>query len=474
MKNEKLKKDPVEFTRTVLGATPFEGQERILRGIRPTTVIRAGRQWGKSTVLSWYVAWYLTTHANRIVMIVAPTVTQSKIIFKEVAKHFRTGPLAPLLAKNITEHPFPQIILKNGCECIGRGTNSPEYIRGQPVHLIITDETSFIKEDVIKYVLMPMLLVTGQQQDSGIIMTSTPMGRGEFYDQCMYAEKKQAEGDPEYAAFHFTALESPYSNKKKLDAILEEHGEESLLWQTEYLAEFADSDLSVFPWLDIKAAFSAYPHEHFPVAPREKRTYVQGVDLANRQDYFVAAVMDTTEPSMNVLVHLDRRQRAGYDVYKSMIRSNYRFYNYPHTLIDSTSLGDTVVQDLIDIHAEGYAIASNAAKWDLVQDLARMLSERRLAIPNEKVIIDELRYFSYEVTKSKTIKMQARKGHDDVVMALAFCARLANRPQYIGLFQGVNIKRPLEPVPVELHERKVIKPETKTEYKDPFKELWES
>src|SRR5579859_1860622 len=111
---EQCRKDPVLFVSKVLGATPHPGQEQLLRGIAKRTVIRAGRQWGKSTVLAWYIVWYLVTHPSRMVLIVAPTVDQSKIIFREVAQHFRTGPLACLLAKNITEHPFPSVVLKNG------------------------------------------------------------------------------------------------------------------------------------------------------------------------------------------------------------------------------------------------------------------------------------------------------------------------------------------------------------------------
>jgi len=49
------------------------------------------------------------------------------------------------------------------------------------------------------------------------------------------------------------------------------------------------------------------------------------------------------------------------------------------TLIDATSLGESVVQDLADIGAEGYQFSSSPAKYEVVSELARMLAEHRLA-----------------------------------------------------------------------------------------------
>src|SRR5712691_3994330 len=98
---EACRHDPVQFVLRVLGHTPHPGQEHLLHGMKKRTVIRAGRQWGKSTVLAWYIIWFLVYHPNKNVLIVAPTVEQSKIIFKEVARYFRSGPLKSLLRKKI-------------------------------------------------------------------------------------------------------------------------------------------------------------------------------------------------------------------------------------------------------------------------------------------------------------------------------------------------------------------------------------
>jgi len=445
---EACRHDPVQFVLRVLGHTPHPGQEHLLHGMKKRTVIRAGRQWGKSTVLAWYIIWFLVYHPNKNVLIVAPTVEQSKIIFKEVARYFRSGPLKSLLRKKITEAPFPTINLVNGAECTGRGVSSPEFIRGRPVHLIVCDETAFFRDDVIKYVLLPMLTVTGQQEDSGIVMISTPFGGGEFQEQYRLCERRMEEGDTDYAAYHFTSLDNPHADRKYLEEIKAEEGEDSLIWQTEYLAEFVDSDLAVFKTEDIWAAVEAYPYDAFPVSVIEKHRYVQGVDLANRSDYFVATVLDVTNPDKCVLIRMDRHQKKGWTHNKNTIRSNWQMYHNSPTLIDTSTLGESVVEDLRDINAEGLAISSNAIKWDLIQELARTLQEKRLALPNDPIILRELRYFSYEITPSKNVKMEAAKGNDDVVISLALSAKLANRPYMIGFFKGVMLGKSYKTKPL--------------------------
>jgi phage FluMu gp28-like protein len=429
--------DPVDFTEKLLRnrdgspAKPHAGQIELLRGIEGLTVACCGRQWGKSVALGWYGTWYAVTHSNREVYIIAPTVDQSRIIFNEIAMHFRTAPLSALVEK-IKEYPFPQIKLKNGTNINGRGANSPEYIRGKPIHLALCDESAFFKDGVISQVIEPMFTVTGQMKHSGIVLISTPFGLGDFFDYAQRAKK----GDGS-RFHHFTSLDNPYANKKYLEGIRDEYGEDSLLWRTEYMAEFVDGDLAVFPWSQIKRAIERYPYETFPIASVTGHKYVQGVDLANVRDYFVASVLDVSNPSLVPLVHYDQLQKKGYKHYKQVIRNNYKTYNKAKTIIDATSLGESVVEDLDDIRAEGYKF-SNQSKYEIVHELVRMFQENRIAIPNDRKVVDELRFFAYEITKNKTLRMEAKRGHDDIVMSLSLAAHLALIPRSTGFFQSVD------------------------------------
>lgn len=433
-----IKDDPVEFTRKLLTepdgtpAEPHTTQIELLQGIQSTTVACCGRQWGKSKAMGWYGTWFSTTHANREVYVIAPTLDQSRIIFNEIAFHFRRDPLASLVQGKIVDYPFPKISLANGTNIHARGANSPQYIRGKPIHLAIVDEASFVKDGTITKVVEPMFTVTGKMQHSAMILISTPFGLGDFYE---YFER--AGSSDRMSRFRFSSADNPHADAVRLEEIKNRYGEDSLLWRTEYLAEFVDDDLAVFSPKDVKWAYENYAYS-FPVPATAGHRYVQGVDLANVRDYFVSSLLDISDPLLFPLVRTDRFQKKGYTFYKNLVRQNYTAYHSAKTLLDATSLGESVVEDLKDINAQGYKF-SQQSKYEIVQELARLFSEHRIAIPYQRDIIDELRFFSYKYTANKTLKMEASQGHDDIVMSLALAAHLALQPQFTGFFAGVTI-----------------------------------
>jgi phage FluMu gp28-like protein len=394
-----------------------------------------------------YAVWFSVTHANRQIYIIAPTIDQARIIFNEIVLQFRMAPLSALVVGKINEYPFPRLRLANGTEIHGRGANSPQFLRGKKCHLAIVDEAAFCKDEVLTDVIEPMMTVTGREKDSGIILISTPFGQGAFYD---YFRAAQRCDDGSMRWFHFPSETNPHADRKFLARVKSRYGEDSITWRTEYLAQFVDDDLSVFPSSLIKAAYERYPYldgdaqrPRFPVAPQENHRYVQGVDLANVRDYFVSVVLDVTNPELIPLVGMTRLQKRGYATYKQM-RDAHARYNRASTLIDATSLGESVVEDLRDIGAEGYKFSSQS-KYEVVSELARLFAEKRIAIPYNREIISELTNFSYEYTKNKTLKMEAKRGHDDIVMSLALAAHLALKPTSLGLFTGVSLSPGFSP-----------------------------
>jgi hypothetical protein len=441
---EEVKRDPVEFARRLLkdiNGRPLEphvGQCEFLHGIERLTVACCGRQWGKSVACGILATWFAVTKRNKKVWIIAPSLQQARIIFDEVARHFDTT-LSDLVVKR-KDHPFPYIKLANGTEIHARGANSGKFIRGNSGHLVIIDEAAFVTDDVLQKAIVPLMTVTGKEAGSAMVYISTPFGKGHYYETARLCRDK-GRG----AFFHFPSESNPHADKEFLAAERERYGADSLYWRTEFLAELdGGDDLSVFPSAHIEWAFQNWPcdadgtPEVFPQEPERGREYVQGVDLANLSDYFVSTIIDTSDPHLCKLVHYDRYQRRGWDVIKETVRGNWKAYNQAKTCIDATSLGWSVVDDLKDIRPEGYAISSSPAKMEIVNELRRMLAEHRLVIPNDPVIIRELRYFQFKITPSKNLKAEAADGHDDIVMSLCLAAHLASLPHSTGFFQGVS------------------------------------
>jgi hypothetical protein len=210
-----------------------------------------------------------------------------------------------------------------------------------------------------------------------------------------------------------------------------------------------------------------------PMPYMDNHSYVQGVDLANTRDYFVATVLDTTDPSLCHLVRLDRLQKKGYAYYKAQVRENWRHYGQPETLVDATTLAESVVQDLSDIGAQGYKFTGSAAKAEAVHELERMLNEHRLTLPNDPRILNELRYFQYKITPSKALKMEAREGHDDIVMSLALSSILASRPHNTGFFLPVTFQKFKESMAVAVSKRNSADGKFYDPWREVFQEGWE-
>ena len=169
--------DPVTFITTLLTwpdgtpIQPHEAQIEIIRAFMSGVfdlVIAAGRQFGKSVALAWLVVWYVLHFANRHVYIVAPSLDQARIIYDEIARHF-SGPLRVMLKSKPVDFPFPHLQLLNGSHVHGRGANSPKYLRGKLVHLLIEDEAAYFKEGIHGREIEPMFNVTSTQEHTGSI-----------------------------------------------------------------------------------------------------------------------------------------------------------------------------------------------------------------------------------------------------------------------------------------------------------------
>jgi hypothetical protein len=108
-----IQRSPIDFVEKLLTndddspAIPHEGQRALLAGLRRITVASCGRQWGKSTALGWYIVWWAITHKARKFYVIAPSLDQSRIIFNEVARHFRNSHISNTDGNHIQRRPTP-------------------------------------------------------------------------------------------------------------------------------------------------------------------------------------------------------------------------------------------------------------------------------------------------------------------------------------------------------------------------------
>lgn len=138
--------------------------------------IRAGRQSGKSEVISEKALRFALAHDGTNTLIIAASQRQASLLFEKVRGRADMEkivyPEKPTLTK---------LVLPNGSKifCVPAGRTG-YAIRGFTIDLLIADEAAYIPETVWLAVT-PMLAVSRKMRGFGwLIVISTPFGKGVF------------------------------------------------------------------------------------------------------------------------------------------------------------------------------------------------------------------------------------------------------------------------------------------------------
>ncbi len=389
IKDEKLQK--------VLGFTPHKEQDRLIRNNSKLKVICAGRRSGK-TMYAGYEATKRALQDNQRIWIVAPDFSLTQIVFEEILKNLSN--IFGSEGFKLVRKPHPTITLENGTIIECRSVENPKGMLGRSTDLVIIDEAAHVDRDIWHQYIKPTTL----DRNGNAIMISTPNGHNWFYDLWMEAGRGQ---------FHFPSNVNKSIFTDKVWEKLKETTPQRKFEQ-EYLAQFLSDATSVFRGID--EIVSDYEREE----PVEGRGYIMGVDLAKHEDYTVCMVM---ERSGGKVVYIDRFKDIDWNLQKERIIVTARKYNNAKCVIDGTGSGDPIVQDLRrHLFVEDYRIYTNKAKEQLIDKLSIYIEQKLITIPNNEILIDELKRYAYKKTDSGVTTYSAPKHrHDDMVIALALC-----------------------------------------------------
>ncbi len=148
-----------------------------------------------------------------------------------------------------------------------------------------------------------------------------------------------------------------------------------------------------------------------------------GVDLAKYQDWTVITPFNC---NLFIAYPQERFNQVDWNLQKAKIEASARRYNDALIWPDSTGIGDPIVEDL---KARGLRIGGEDGKGfkfnetsraNLLNNLAILLEQDKIKIPDDEGLINELEAFRYELGESGKIKVTVPSGmHDDRVMSLA-------------------------------------------------------
>jgi len=425
--NEKEIQDKIKWI-------PHPNQQKILNGIKRYTTICAGTRFGKSALCAYialrrvleFYSLFESVRSGQIkptkeiemvltkgchIWVVAPTYELSKKIYVYLsmfvgnmfAERIKGGSVRlsdRMGAIKIEFKPVKGMPVSAWIEF--KSAENPTSLLGEELDLVIVDECSRTKRSVWESYLYSRLT----SRKGTAVFISTPFGQNWFYDEWMKGRDKTK---PEYAAFHFTSKDNPYFPIKEWENAKKRLPQQ--VFNQEHEASFLPDAASVFRGVEDVIKDNAL----MDLTPGHY--YVMGVDIGKHEDFTVITVIDKYN---NNVVYWDRFRKIEYPFQKKRIIATAKRYG-ARIFIDSTSVGEPIFDDL---NREGLFIDdyrfTNKSKKELIEKLSIFIEQKRIYIPPEQVLVDELHSFGYKLSDSGNVIYGAPEGlHDDAVISLA-------------------------------------------------------
>ena len=394
---ERLQFKPHKGQRTVIDAI----KNYIIRDI----VLVCGRRWGKSYLMG-YAAIREMVVPNRKVWIVAPTTDLTQKVFTYLVQFI--GKLYQPKEYKITTKPYPKLLMANGYYIECKTADNPVSLIGDEVDLLIIDEAAR---------LAPMtyereLAATTMTRKGRTIFISTPRGKNWFHVKYRQVEEDDLTGFVWNAPSSDNPLNT-FEEIEKMRRILPE-----AVFNQEYLAQFTESGIELFRGVDDIVNQDCYED------PKAEHRYILGVDLGRVNDFTVLTVIDK---QTHKVVHWERFNKIDWKLQKDRVVVVAKKYNRAKVIIDSTGLGNPISEEIKreglnveDFVFTGSRSQTGRSKKDLIDKASIYIQEGSVFIPNEQILINELKSYAIDLTEAGNLVYSAPTGmHDDCVCSLA-------------------------------------------------------
>lgn len=303
------------------------------------------------------------------------------------------------------------VYYKNGVIQRFIGAEDYDKHRGTNPFDVVFDEFSEQPEEIWTAIFQPVLMENG----GTATFVFTPKGKNHSWKLLQMARE-----NPLWFTSVKSVKDTHVFGKEELDEI--RRNTPQALYAQEYECSFVEG---------AGQFFRRIRHNIYDTSRQlpENGDFQLGVDLAKYQDWTVI-----TPFNLNFFVAYpqERFNQVDWNLQKARIEAAARRHSAVDThetaLIwpDSTGVGDPVVEDLL---ARGLRIGgqdnkgfkfTESSRLNLLNNLAMLLEQDRIKIPDDEGLISELESFKYELTERGKIRVGAPENmHDDRVMSLA-------------------------------------------------------
>lgn len=407
---EELRKNPSVFVSSILGVDPFDYQKKLLDSEARHRTIVSGRQVGKSRMCSWLALHKAITDPYTQVLITAPSLRQSSLLFQTLQSEMDKSALSTE-QWGVDRDTQTIIEFDNGSSihCLPTGRNGNK-IRGFTADMVIVDEAAFIEDKIFGDILQPMLFSSG----GSMILASTPWGKSGF----LYEKFEQAQYTDKWDRVSVSSYDNPLNDPDDLDDY--KVGKTEAQIQREVYGEFVDDAGQFFPSDDIKACTPGGKPE------RESDHAYLGADIAGTGDD--RTVFYGVDEKGNVFLHDEVYSDMGVLEAADYIKTLDQMHNFDRIFVDRTAIGQGTIEALandpvIDRKHEPIYF-SVQKKQQIYQRLKAALEGGALHLPMDDNLKSELESIGSNETKSGNLQLYPRggegsDGRDDHVDALA-------------------------------------------------------
>jgi len=362
--------------------------------------IRAGRQVGKSEVISEKAARFAVDNFGSKIMVVAASQRQSSLLFEKIRANIdergRAGESLYLEKPTMTK-----ILLKNGSRiyCMPTGRTG-HFIRGFDIDLLIADEAAFIPE-AVWLAVMPMIAVSRKLKKMGfIVLLSTPFGKGGYFYNSFF--------DDDFRQFHISSERCPRIPKEFL------RKERSRLTKAEYAqeyqGEFMDEWNQFFPTELIKKQMTFIDWSLDEDRVPGSRFYL-GVDIARYGgDENAFVIVELVETNLRVVKVITTERVSTTDTIGRVVGID-KIFRFNKIFVDDAGVGGAVTDVLIDklgrrvmginnasrrVQVQGEEKRRGILKEDLYSNALMLLETGKLELISDLGLLKSLKSITFE------------------------------------------------------------------------------
>lgn len=227
--------NPVEWAEQRLGIVLDEWQRNVLTSGAKRMLLVCPRQSGKSTIVGCLAGSLMVAHPGIKVVVLSPTQRQSSLLAAKVSDVLGGE---PVLSDSVS-----RLVLSNGSSLDSLPGDQPKTIRGATADVLVIDEASRIKDELVAAAL-PMVAAT----DGRILMLSTPAGSSGAFSDFWHDEQD------DWERVFVTAEMVPRYSKSMLDGMRRRLG--ARIFAQEFSGEFLEAPGQLFSNADLNELFA--------------------------------------------------------------------------------------------------------------------------------------------------------------------------------------------------------------------------